>query len=270
MPSAGTWNPGRRRSSRSSTRRSRNRRRICRRCAEIFAAARYPAAPAPAWAGERYDHAKIRIGYVSGEFRYQATSILIAELFERHDKNRFVLYAFDNGWDDGSSLRARINRACDEVVDISALGDLAAAARIREKEIDILIDLNGVFRTGKRTGVFACRSAPVQVNYLGFPGTMGADYLDYIVADAVVIPPQEHAFYTEKVVSLPDCYQASDTRRRMADGVPSRGDYELPAGGFVFCCFNNTYKIAPDMFDVWMRLLGGVDGSVLWLLAQAS
>jgi predicted O-linked N-acetylglucosamine transferase (SPINDLY family) len=235
------------------------------RCAEIFAAARYPRADAPLWTGETYHHDKIRIGYVSGEFRYQATSILMAELFERHDKERFALYAFDNGWDDGSSLRARINRACDEVIDISGLGDLAAAAVIRQKEIDILVDLNGYFGAD-RTGVFALRPAPVQVNYLGFPGTMGADYMDYIIADAVVIPPDERAFYTEKVVYLPDAYQANDTRRRAAERVPTRAEFALPDQGFVFCCFNNTYKIAPDVFDVWMRLLGKVEGSVLWLL----
>jgi predicted O-linked N-acetylglucosamine transferase (SPINDLY family) len=235
------------------------------RCAEIFAAARYPRASAQLWAGENYDHGKIRIGYVSGEFRYQATSILIAELFERHDKERFALYAFDNGWDDGSALRARINHACDEIVDISDLSDLAAAAAIRQREIDILIDLNGYFGSD-RTGVFACRPAPVQVNYLGFPGTMAADYMDYIIADAVVIRPEERVFYTEKVVYLPDAYQANDTKRRIAEHAPTRAEFSLPDQGFVFCCFNNTYKIAPDIFDIWMRLLGRVEGSVLWLL----
>jgi len=236
-----------------------------RRCAEIFAAARYPRAQTPVWSGEKYDHGKIRIGYVSGEFRYQATSMLIVELFECHDKNRFALCAFDNGWDDGGPLRARINNACDEVIDIAGLGDVAAAAAIREREIDILVDLNGYFGM-ERTGVFACKPAPVQVNYLGFPGTMGADYMDYIIADAVVIPAQQRAFYTEKVVHLPDAYQASDTRRRFAERAPGREEYGLPDRAFVFCCFNNTYKIAPDIFDVWMRLLDQVEGSVLWLL----
>jgi protein O-GlcNAc transferase len=235
------------------------------RCAETFAAARYPRTSSAAWSGEKYDHDRIRIGYVSGEFRYQATSILMAELFERHDKSRFALYAFDNGWDDGSSLRARINGACDEVVDISRLGDLAAATAIRQKEIDILVDLNGYFGL-ERTGIFAMKPAPVQVNYLGFPGTMGAEYMDYIIADATVIPPEQRGFYTEKIAYLPDCYQANDTTRRFADHTPSREEYGLPDKAFVFCCFNNTYKIAPDMFDIWMRLLDQVEGSVLWLL----
>ena len=160
-----------------------------KRCAEIFSAARYPAAATPIWTGERYAHDKIRVGYVAGEFRYQATSILIAELFERHDKDRFALYAFDNGWDDGSALRKRIAAACDEVVDIASLGDVAAAGAIRQREIDVLVDLSGYFGL-ERTGVFALRPAPVQVNYLGFPGTIGADYIDYIIADQVVIPAE--------------------------------------------------------------------------------
>jgi protein O-GlcNAc transferase len=236
-----------------------------KRCAEIFAQARYPAAVTPVWTGERYPHDRIRIGYVAGEFRYQATSILIAELFERHDKSRFALYAFDNGWDDGSALRKRIAQACDEVVDIASLGDIAAAAAIRQREIDVLVDLSGYFGL-ERTGVFALRPAPVQVNYLGFPGTLGVHYIDYIVADKVVIPPDEAGFYTEKVAWLPDCYQANDTKRRIAERTPTRQERGLPEQGFVFCCFNNTYKITPDVFDVWMRLLGRVEGSVLWLL----
>jgi protein O-GlcNAc transferase len=236
-----------------------------KRCAEIFAEARYPAAATPVWNGERYPHDRIRIGYVAGEFRYQATSILMAELFERHDKSRFALYAFDNGWDDGSTLRTRITHACDEVVDIASLGDLAVAAAVRQREIDVLVDLSGYFGL-ERTGVFALKPAPVQVNYLGFPGTLGADYIDYIIADKTVIPAGEAEFYTEKVAWLPDCYQANDTRRRIAERMPTRGEQGLPEHGFVFCCFNNTYKITPDVFDVWMRLLGRVEGSVLWLL----
>ncbi len=237
-----------------------------KRCAEVFSQARYPAAATPVWTGERYAHDKLRIGYVAGEFRYQATSILMAELFERHDKSRFAIYAFDNGWDDGSALRKRINRACDEVVDIASLGDAAAAAAIRQREIDVLVDLSGYFGL-ERTGVFAMRPAPVQVNYLGFPGTLGADYIDYIIADKIVIPPDEAEFYTEKVAWLPDCYQANDTtradRRSYADAPGAR---ICRSTASCSAAFNNTYKITPDVFDVWMRLLGRVEGSVLWLL----
>ena len=235
-----------------------------RRCAEIFAAAHFPAAAAPLWRGERYAHERIRVGYLSGEFRQQATSILMAGVFEAHDRDRFELVAFDNGWDDGSAIRARLAGAFDEIVDIGRQSDLDAATLIRRREIDILVNLNGYFGRG-RQGVFARRPCPVQVNYLGFPGTLGADYIDYLIADAHVIPPGEEAFYAERVVRLPDCYQANDRRRPIAEVTPTRAEAGLPETGFVFCCFNNNYKIVPAVFALWMRLLARVEGSVLWL-----
>ncbi len=235
-----------------------------RRCAEIFAAARHPAAATPLWRGERYPHEKVRLGYLSGEFRQQATSILMAELFELHDRDRFELVAFDNGWDDGSATRARLARAFGEIVDISRMSDPEAATQIRRREIDILVNLNGYFGRG-RQGVFALRPGPVQVNYLGFPGTLGAGYIDYLIADAQVIPPGDERFYVEHVVRLPDCYQVNDRKRPIAEHAPARSDAGLPETGFVFCCFNNNYKITPPVFDVWMRLLARVEGSVLWL-----
>lgn len=235
-----------------------------RRCAETYAAENFPPVKFPLWAGERYDNPRIRIGYLSGEFRQQATAILTTGLFEHHDKSRFEVFAFDNGWDDASEIRGRINRAFDEIVDITRLEDSRAAATIREKKIDILVNLNGYFGR-ERQGVFSHKPCPIQVNYLGFPGTLGADYIDYILADAQVIPPDEQAFYTEKVVYLPDTYQVNDSRRRIAERTPTRAEVGLPETGFVFCCFNNNYKIMPDVFDVWMRLLNEVRGSVLWL-----
>ena len=235
-----------------------------RRCAEIFAAAHFPAAAAPLWRGERYAHERIRVGYLSGEFRQQATSILMAGVFEAHDRDRFELVAFDNGWDDGSAIRARLAGAFDQIVDIGRQSDLDAATLIRRREIDILVNLNGYFGRG-RQGVFARRPCPVQVNYLGFPGTLGADYIDYLIADVHVIPPGEEAFYTERVVRLPDCYQANDRRRPIAEVTPTRAEAGLPETGFVFCCFNNNYKIVPAVFALWMRLLARVEGSVLWL-----
>ena len=236
-----------------------------RRCAEIFAATNYPRSQVTLWNGERYKNTKIRIGYVSGEFREQATSFLMTGLFELHDKNRFELFAFDNGWDDSSEIRGRINRAFDEIVDVTRLGDSEAAAAIRQRHIDILVDLNGYFGRA-RQGVFGHKPCPIQVNYLGFPGTLGADYMDYILADPHVIPPEHQACYTEKVVYLPDSYQVNDAKRRIAARTPTRAEFELPDTDFVFCCFNNNYKITPVMFDIWMRLLNKVPGSVLWLL----
>jgi len=236
-----------------------------KRCAEMFAAANFPPAPHGLWRGERYDNSRIRVGYVSGEFREQATAILIAGLFERHDKNRFEIYAFDNGWDDGSDVRGRINRAFDTIVDISRLDDAEAALAIQRARIDILVNLNGYFGR-ERQGVFRYKPAPIQVNYLGFPGTLGAEYMDYILADSQVIPHGHSDSYVEKVVYLPDSYQPNDSERRIARSALTRSEAGLPAQGFVFCCFNNNYKITPAIFDVWMSLLKKVDGSVLWLL----
>jgi predicted O-linked N-acetylglucosamine transferase (SPINDLY family) len=140
---------------------------------------------------------------------------------------------------------------------------------LRELEIDIAVDLNG-FTTGSRTRIFAFRAAPIQVNYLGYPGTMGADYIDYILADRVVIPEQHHPYYMEKVVYLPDSYQVNDSKRVIADRTPARAEAGLPEQGFVFCSFNNNYKISPAVFDVWMRLLDKVEGSVLWLYKSSA
>jgi len=234
-------------------------------CAEVFAAERSPVAPVAMWKGETYGNAKIRIGYVSGELRHQATSILIGELFELHDKSRFELIAIDNGRNDASALRGRIERAMSEIVDITRLGDREAAAAIRDRKIDLLVNLNGYFGR-ERQRVFSYRPSPVQVNYLGYPGTLGAPYFDYILADHRVIPPGHDAFYTEKVVRLPDSYQVNDRQRAIAERTPARAELGLPDAGFVFCCFNNSYKITPRVFDVWMRLLSALPGSVLWLL----
>ena len=239
--------------------------RDLRACAETFARERFPQAAAALWNGERYDNPRIRIGYVSGEFRNQATAVLMAELFERHDRSRFELFAIDNGWDDGSPIRRRIEAAFDEIVDISHVGDRQAAAMVRARNIEILVNLNGYFGRA-RQGLFSHRPCPVQVNYLGFPGTLGAAYIDYIIADPHVIPPEHDAFYTENVVRLPDTYQVNDRQRGIAQRTPARADAGLPATGFVFCCFNNNYKITPAVFALWMRLLRAVRGSVLWLL----
>ena len=235
-----------------------------KRCAELFVQREFPAAPTPLCRADRYDHDKIRIGYVSGEFRQHATSILMVELFELHDRHRFELFAFDSGDDDGSDIRRRITAAFDHVVDIAGMGDAAAAAAVRQNEIDLLVNLNGFFGEA-RTGIFSRRPAPIQINYLGYPGTIGADYIDYIIADPVVIRPEHEDCYVEKIVWLPDCYQVNDSTRPIVE-MPTRAGAMLPDEGFIFCCFNNSYKIAPEVFDVWMRLLDRVDGSILWLI----
>ena len=234
-------------------------------CAQKASHDKYPVQPSayvhPAWP----PHRKIRLGYLCGEFREQATSILMTEVWELHDKNQFEIFAFDNGWDDKSPRRARIKEAFDHVIDISGIQDREAAELIYDLQIDVLVNLNGFFGR-ERNKVFAMRPSPVQVNYLGFPGTMGASYMDYLIADETVIPPSSQPHYTEKVVYLPGCYQPNDARRVISKKVFTRHELGLPPEGFVFCCFNNTYKITPSTFNVWMRILKQVPGSVLWLL----
>jgi protein O-GlcNAc transferase len=236
-----------------------------KRCAELYAADRFPPQAPLVARGHRYGHDRIRVGYVGGEFRNQATSILATELFELHDKSRFEIVAFDNGWNDGSTLRRRIDAAFGELVDIAAMPDDVAARAVADREIDILVNLNGWFGLG-RTGVFARRPAPVQVNYLGFPGTLGAPYLDVIVADADTIPAGEEGAYSERVVRLAHSYQPNDRQRAIAEPAPTRAQVGLPDDAFVFACFNNTYKITPETFAAWMRILAAVDAGVLWLL----
>lgn len=235
-----------------------------RRCAEIYGA-RFKAAPLLPRAAPRCTDGKIRVGYVAGEFRHHATGFLMVGLFELHDRNRFELFAFDKGGDDGSDVRQRMNRAFDEIVDIRGMDDETAGAAIRARDIDLLIDLNG-FTGMARPGIFAARPAPLQINYQIFPGTLAMSCFDYVIADRIVIPPEHEAHYSEKVVCLPDSYQVNDSKRQIANHTPTRAECGLPEQAFVFCCFNNNYKITPPVFDVWMRLLAKIDGSVLWLL----
>jgi predicted O-linked N-acetylglucosamine transferase (SPINDLY family) len=232
-------------------------------CSRILAAAEFPALAVPAQTAARAA-GRIRIGYVSADFREQATAYLMAGVYEAHDRSRFEITAFDNGFDDQSPMRARLERAFDRLVPIATLSDEEAAQAVRAAGIDILVNLNGWF--GKpRMGVFARRPAPLQVNYLGFPATLGAPYIDYIIADRIVIPQGEQRFYDEAVVWLPDSYQANDGKR--ARPLPaSRAEHGLPEEAFVFCDFNQGYKLAPEMFALWLRLLRRVEGSVLWLL----
>jgi len=234
------------------------------RCARIWTDRRYPA-QSPLWRGERYARDRIRIGYVSGDLREHPVAYLAAGLFEMHDRARFEVIGVSIGPDDRSDIRCRLPRAFDKFVDVAGLGVDDIARRIRAEEIDLLVDLNG-FTQNARPGIFARRPAPVQVNYLGFPGTMGADYIDYIIADPVLVPPSHHAAYAEQVVTLPHSYMPHDAiGRAISDGGFQRGQFGLPDSAFVFCCFNNAYKFNPRAFASWMRILKAVDGSVLWL-----
>ena len=213
---------------------------------------------------DRYEHDRIRLGYFSADFHSHATAYLMAELFERHDRARFELTAFSFGEVKKDAMRTRLEASFDRFLEVGALSDKDVAELARRLEIDIAVDLKG-FTHDSRTGIFALRAAPLQVNYLGFPGTMGAGYIDYLIADSVLIPEQEQQHYAERIAYLPDSYQANDSKRPIADRVFTRAECGLPDRGVVFCCFNNSYKIQPAFFDVWMRLLEKVDGSVLWL-----
>ena len=208
---------------------------------------------------------KVHIGYFSADFHAHATSYLMAELFERHDKTKFELTAFSFGPDTKDELRKRLGRAFDRFIDVSAIADRDVARMARDIGIDIAVDLKG-YTTDSRPGIFASRAAPVQVNYLGYPGTMGTTDIDYLIADRVLVPEGSEAFYTEKIIYLPDTYQVNDRRRRISRRIFRREDCGLPQEGTVFCCFNNNYKIHPSNFDLWMRILRRVDRSVLWLL----
>ena len=239
-------------------------------CARIFAAAMHPPAADAAPAFARKAGSRIRLAYLSGEFREQATAILMAGLYERHDREKFELIAVDNGSADTDAMSRRLKSAFDEWIDIGGLSDHEAAQKIRDAGIDILVNLNGWFGR-PRMGVFAMRSAPVQVNYLGFPGTLGAPYIDYIIADKIVIPEGEQRFYDEAVVTLFDdsgagCYQINDDRGRPIAPTPTRAEAGLPDKGFVFCNFNHAYKLTPETFASWMRILKQVPDSLLWLL----
>lgn len=236
-------------------------------CAKIWVADRYPGAPAPIWKGGQYGHPKIRVAYLSADFHDHAMAHLIAELFERHDQQRFETIGVSFGPDDQGEMRARLQRSFSRFLDVRMKSDLEVAHLMKELEIDIAVDLKG-FTRDARTGILAQRPAPIQVNYLGYPGTMGADYVDYIIADRYVIPEREQKHYAEKVVYLPDSYQVNDSKRPIAERTPSRTELMLPDEGFVFCGFNQSYEIRPDVFNVWMRLLGKVQGSVLWLHAS--
>lgn len=234
------------------------------RTASLYGSMKYPPLPS-LWKGERYRHGKIRIAYLSADFHEHATAYLLAGVFEAHDRARFDVTAMSFGHNDGSRIRERLAAAFDGFVEVGQMSDAEAARLIREKEIDIAIDLKG-FTRDFRMGIFARRPAPVQVNYLGYPGTSGVPYMDYVVADKLVIPPEQQSYYSEKVAYLPDCYQPNDNKRAIAAETPSRSSMGLPETAFVFCSFNKCYKITPQIFGIWMRLLEAVEGSVLWLL----
>jgi predicted O-linked N-acetylglucosamine transferase (SPINDLY family) len=243
-----------------------------RRCAENWAAGQYakytPVRERLDFTFKRAAKSKIRLGYLSADLHEHATAYLMAEVFELHDRERFEVFAYSYGPDDGSPMRARLSKAFDRFEDVRALTVESAARKINADDIDILIDLKG-YTAHNRSEILALRPAPIQVNYLGYPGTMGADFVDYLIGDANITPPEYAAHYTEKLMRLPHSYQPNDRHRPLPD-KPGRSACGLPEHGFVFCGFNQTFKILPEIFDIWMRLLREKPGSVLWLLQANS
>ena len=211
---------------------------------------------------------QLTIGYLSERFRDAATAHLIAGIFSRHDRSRFKIAAYSWGPDDGSFYRKKIQHDADLFVDIRQMSDSQAAERIYSDRVDILVDLMG-WMWGHRMGILARRPAPVQAHYLGYPATTGADYIDYFIADKIVIPPEQQQDYAEKIIYLPDCYQVTDCQTPVERTEYRRSDFDLPQHAFLFCSFSTDYKIDRKIFGLWMRILRAIDNSVLWLLVRS-
>jgi predicted O-linked N-acetylglucosamine transferase (SPINDLY family) len=226
---------------------------------------KHPSNQLPISFSKNFHKEKIKIGYYSADFHNHATAYLMAELFERHDKTKFELVAFSFGPDSKDSIRQRLYVSFDKFIDVRFKSDKDIALISRSLGIDIAIDLKG-FTRDERANIFAYRAAPIQVSYIGYPGSMMAEYIDYIIADPTLIPVDSQKFYSEKIVYLPNSYQVNDRKRVIKDKVFTKNELGLPEECFVFCCFNNNYKITPKIFDGWIRILKAVPGSILWLM----
>jgi predicted O-linked N-acetylglucosamine transferase (SPINDLY family) len=233
-------------------------------CAQIYAPWAYPPVDETVTRHARNPTGRIRVAYLSADFHTHPVSELAVGIFERHDRERFETIALALDPDDGSAIRRRLVKAFDRFDDVGTKSNRDIAQLVAAAGCDILVDLMGATQ-GNRTAVMAWRPAPVQATWLGYPGTTGADFIDYIIADSVVVAPDMHGFFSEKVVTLPGCYLPNDSSRLISPIAPSRTDQGLPEHGFVFGCFNNTFKITPEIFDRWMNLLGRLEHSVLWL-----
>ena len=238
---------------------------IIRQCAELYAADKYKASPISLWTGEKYAHRKKRVGFMSADFRVHPVGYLLIGLLENFDKSQFELTGFFTGVSDDSDLWKRYRCAFDHYIDCHSMTSLEVAKLMRAMEMDVVIDLSG-HTEGTRLDILAYRPAPAQVTYLGFPGTLGLTYIDYLISDPRIIPEALEQHYGEKILKLPHCYLPRDNSVVPAAETPQRADFGLPEQGVVFCSFNHDYKINPPLFKVWMDLLKEVPGSVLWLM----
>jgi predicted O-linked N-acetylglucosamine transferase (SPINDLY family) len=235
-----------------------------RKCAEIFVQDQFPACTGAEFARGPAEPERLKIGYFSADFRNHATTYLMADLLERHDRSKFEVVGFSFGPPAEDEMRKRVASAFDRFFDVRTQTDRQIAELSRSLGVHVAVDLKG-FTQDSRPGIFALRAAPVQAGYLGYPGTMAARFIDYLIADAHLIPPDKTVHYSEKIAYLPDSYQVNGSGRKISDRIFTRAELGLPQTGFVFACFNNNYKITPDVFDIWMRLLSRVPDSVLWL-----
>ena len=224
----------------------------------------YPQKPLPAQVKPSQKPGRIRIGYFSSDFKEHPVAYLIAKVLEQHNRDQFEVFGYSLHGSSSCEMRQRLEKSFDSFTDVQSISDRDIALQARQDEIDIAVDLNG-YTKYTRTGIFAYRAAPIQINYLGYPGTLGADFMDYIVADRFLIPGEKQKHFNEKPLYLPDTYMPTDDCREISQKPMNRSDMELPDDAFVFCCFNNNYKISPNEFDIWMRLLTKVENSVLWL-----
>jgi predicted O-linked N-acetylglucosamine transferase (SPINDLY family) len=237
-----------------------------KKSAEIAIRNDYPFNPVLGQISTDRNHPKIRIGYFSADFRNHPVSYLMAELFEKHDKSMFEIFAFNVGKPTIDPMQQRVTKAVDQFIESGHQSDPEIAQYARSLNLDIAVDLGG-FTVNNRPGVFAFRAAPVQIGYIGYLGTMGTSYYDYIIADRTLIPPEDRTWYAEKILYL-NSYQANDSQRKISGKRFTRAELNLPPSGFVFCCFNNNYKFIPATFESWMRILQSVPGSVLYLYAE--
>jgi predicted O-linked N-acetylglucosamine transferase (SPINDLY family) len=235
------------------------------RRSRAWAGSKFSAAPATMLTPAPAADGRIRIGYFSADFHDHATLYLMAGLLRAHDRRRFAIHAFSYGPELGGGMRGYVLAHVDSFHEIGEMPDAAAVGLARDLGLDIAVDLKGYTHNG-RTQLFAHRLAPVQIAYLGYPGGSGADFIDYLIADPIVVPPHAHSFYSEQFLLLPDSYQPNDDRRPIAAHSGTKAGFGLPETGLVFCCFNQSYKITPREWAIWMRLLDRVPDGVLWLL----
>ncbi len=241
---------------------------LLRKAAQIWVEDRHPLRASATLLNSRQSKQRLRIGYFSADFHEHATAYLMAGVFEQHDRSQYEVIAFSFGPDQPDPMRERLRLAFDQFIDVRQMDDASLVEFARSMRLDIAIDLKG-YTTDNRADLFAYRVAPVQVSYLGFPGTLASGYHDYVIVDPTVATAEDAAYYSETLAWLPACYQANDSSRVVASTRYTRAQCGLPEKGFVFCCFNNNFKITPQRFATWMRILRAVPGSVLWLLADS-